>query len=41
MDGAAFAEQFGMRNVWDDEEHQRDAAVAAVCAREGFQENWR
>lgn len=40
MDGAAFAERFGIQNVWGDEEHQRDAAVAAVCAREGFQGNW-
>ena len=40
MDGATFAERFGIRNVWGDEEHQRDAAIAAVRAREGFQGNW-
>ena len=31
---------FGINCAWDDE-HQRDAAVAAVCAREGFQGNWK
>ena len=40
MDGAAFAERFGIRDVWGDGEHQRDAAIAAVSAREGFQGNW-
>ena len=40
MDGAVFAKRFGIRNVWGDDEHQRGAAVAAVCAREGFQRNW-
>ena len=40
MGGAAVAERFGIRNVWGDEEHQRDAAIAAACAREGFQGNW-
>ena len=40
MDGAAFAERFGIRDVWGDGEHQRDAAIAAVSAREGCQGNW-
>ena len=39
LDDAIFAGQFGIENTWGDE-HQRDAAVAAVCAREGFQSNW-
>lgn len=39
LDGAAFASRFGIQDAWGDE-HQRDAAVAAVCAREGFQGRW-
>ena len=39
LDGAAFATRFGMQAVWGDE-HQRDAAIAAVCAREGFLGKW-
>lgn len=41
LDGAGFAERFGMLpTAWRDE-HQRDAAIAAVCAREGFERRWR
>ena len=40
LDGAASATRFRIQNRWGDEEHQRDAAVAAVCAREGFQGRW-
>ena len=35
LDGAAFADLFGIRNAWGTEEHQRDATIAAVCPREG------
>lgn len=35
----AIAEYFGIHEAWADD-HQRDAAIAAVCAREGFQGNW-
>ena len=37
---AAFAMRFGIDNAWSDE-HQRDAVIAAVCAREGFCGRWR
>jgi len=40
LDGAAFALRFGIQNTWVNDEHQRDAAVAAVCAREGFLGRW-
>ncbi|MYA60909.1 MAG: hypothetical protein F4X40_10255 [Chloroflexi bacterium] len=39
LDGASFARRFGIRQAWSDD-HQRDAAIAAVCAREGFSRNW-
>ena len=39
MDDAAIAEHFGIDSTWDDD-HQRDAAVAAVCAWKGFQGGW-
>ena len=39
LDGASFAKRFGIRQAWSDD-HQRDAVVAAVCAREGFSRNW-
>ena len=38
-DEAAIALHFGVDKAWGDD-HQRDAAIAAVCAREGFQGNW-
>ena len=38
-DDGAVAMPFGVDNTWDDD-HQRDAVIAAVCAREGFQGNW-
>ena len=37
---AAFARCFGIDNAWGDDEHQRDAAIAAVCAREGCRGRW-
>lgn len=38
-DGAAIATHFHVERAWHDD-HQRDAAISAVCAREGFQGNW-
>ena len=35
-----FAEKYGISRVWRNE-HERDAAIAAVCAREGFEGGWR
>ena len=35
-DGPSFAKKFGMPMAWSNE-HERDAAIAAVCAREGFE----
>ena len=40
LDDAAFARRFGIDNAWSDE-HQRDAVIAAVCAREGFCGRWQ
>lgn len=40
LDDAEFAKRFGIQNEWSNE-HQRDAAVAAVCAREGFKGRWQ
>ena len=40
LDGAAFAKCFGIDNAWDADEHQRDAAIAAVCARKGCRGRW-
>ena len=34
-----FAERFGISGAWRNE-HERDAAIAAVCAREGFEGRW-
>lgn len=39
LDGAAFTKCFGLQSTWQDE-HQRDAAIAAVCVREGVQGRW-
>ncbi len=38
-DEAAVAQHFGVDNAWGDD-HQRDAVIAALCAREGFHRNW-
>ena len=40
LDDAAFAKCFGIQSTWQDE-HQRDAAIAAVCVREGVQGRWQ
>ena len=37
---AAIEKCLHVRKAWHDE-HQRDAMVAAVCAREGFEGRWR
>ena len=34
-----FAEKFELSKAWNNE-HERDAAIAAVCAREGFEGHW-
>jgi len=39
LDGPGFAQQFGIGESWSNE-HERDAAIAAVCAREGFEDHW-
>ena len=39
IDEASFAKRFGISPDWKDE-HQRDAAIGAVCAREGFERRW-
>ena len=39
LDGPGFAERFGISTGWSNE-HEQDAAVAAVCAREGFKGCW-
>lgn len=39
LDGLAFAEKFGISTGWRNE-HERDGAIAAVCAREGFEGRW-
>lgn len=38
-DDGAVAMHFGFDKAWDDD-HQRDAVIAAVCAREGLRGNW-
>ena len=38
--GVEFASCFGIQDASGNDEHQRDAAVAAVCAREGFLGRW-
>lgn len=40
VDEAGFAERFAIPRAWRNE-HERDAAIAAVCAREGFKGRWR
>lgn len=36
-----FCQQFGVAaNIQGDQEHERDAILAAVCAREGFEGRW-
>ena len=42
-DEPSFAKEFGIPTAWSNE-HERDAAIAAVCAREGFEDRedrWR
>lgn len=39
LDGTAFATRFGIQDVWGDE-HQRDAVIGAICARDGFMGRW-
>ena len=39
LDEHAFAERFGISTGWCNE-HERDGAIAAVCAREGFEGRW-
>ena len=41
LEEGAIAERFGIHNVWGNDDHQRDAAIAAVCAREGCRGTWR
>ena len=39
IDESSFAKRFEISPDWKDE-HQRDAAIGAVCAREGFERRW-
>lgn len=39
QDGPGFAANFRICITWRNE-HERDALIAAVCAREGFEERW-
>ena len=39
LDETQFAARFGIEARWGNE-HERDAAIAAVCAREGFEGRW-
>ena len=39
LDEARFAARFGIETDWHNE-HERDAVVAAICAREGFEGRW-
>lgn len=39
LDEASFARRFGISSTWKND-HERDAAIAAVCAREGFEGHW-
>ena len=39
LDGSGFAKRFIIPTKWDNE-HERDAAIGAVCAREGFEGRW-
>ena len=40
LDEARLAERFGISKAWRNE-HERDATIAAICAREGFEGRWR
>ena len=39
LDETRFAARFGIETSWRNE-HERDAVVAAICAREGFEGRW-
>ena len=39
LDGPDFAERFRISSSWTNE-HERDATIAAVCARAGFTRRW-
>lgn len=39
LDGPRFADRFGIAVNWSND-HERDAAIAAVCAREGLSGHW-
>ena len=39
IDGPGFARRFAIDQSWSNE-HERDTAIAAVCAREGFEGRW-
>ena len=39
LDEARFAARFGIETGWRNE-HERDAVIAAICAREGFEGRW-
>ena len=39
LDEASFAARFEIPTAWRNE-HERDAAISAVCAREGFERRW-
>ena len=41
LNGPGFAERFGISSTGWSNEHEQDAAVAAVCAREAFEGRWR
>ncbi len=40
LNGDSFAKEFSVPNTWTTE-HERDAVIAAVCAREGFSGQWK
>ena len=40
IDWPRFAQQFNISQTWKNE-HERDAAIGAVCAREGFEGCWK
>ena len=37
----SFPERFGISSGWSNNEDEQDAAIAAVCAREGFSGGWQ
>ena len=39
LDETSFAARFEIPKAWSNE-HERDAAISAVCAREGFERRW-